>query len=449
MSVFRQSLITATVLFLSACSSNPEYLQVSDTGIKAPEEGLPFEDYVSDSKAKIQQVLESKQSPSHFQSPPGGYTFAQAAEFRAPFQIPTDSGELCEGKGAGKGFLLIHGLTDSPYLMRSMGNSVHRAYPCALVRAILLPGHGTIPGDSIDRTNMTYENWLQATSYGITSLDDVKGIEDVYVVTFSTGAPLLINYLYGETPHAADKVRGAVFLSAAIKASTSYARLARLASYVMTWGEKTNEQDAVRYESFSLHAGAEFYSLTKYLDDDQYRFTLPLFVAISADDTTVDPEAALTYFCEAESETKHLIWYESPESKARSDKLIAGTGDCQRHIERRSPADVPDIPSYYKSFAHTALSVSPDDKHYGAKGSPTSSVYSQCKHDFDFDEPDKQAFRECVNAEPPDFLMGEGTAALKELAQSAGLKWRRGTFNPDYAHMEAKIFQFLNMIEGQ
>ena len=104
---------------------------------------------------------------------------------------------------------------------------------------------------------------------------------------------------------------------------------------------------------------------------------------------------------------------------------------------------------HWTPFAHTALSVSPDDKHYGAKGSPTKSVYSQCKHYFDFDEPDKQAFRDCVNAEPPAFLMGEGTAALKEQSKSAGLPWRRGTFNPDYAHMEAKLFQFLNMIEGQ
>src|SRR5262245_17733449 len=60
------------------------------------------------------------------------------------------------------GVLLIHGLFDSPYSMLNLAN-YFRANNY-LVRAILLPGHGTVPGDLL---RISYQEWLRAVEFGI------------------------------------------------------------------------------------------------------------------------------------------------------------------------------------------------------------------------------------------------------------------------------------------
>ena len=83
------------------------------------------------------------------------------------------------------GALLIHGLLDSPFIMKDAG--LHLQSQGLLVRSILLPGHGTVPGSLL---NVKYEDWLQAVRYGIASL--AKDVEHIFLVGFSTGASLSI-----------------------------------------------------------------------------------------------------------------------------------------------------------------------------------------------------------------------------------------------------------------
>ena len=59
-------------------------------------------------------------------------------------------------KGETKGLLLSHGLSDSPYGMRSVAQRLSEN--CVHVRVILLPGHGTRAEDLID---VTREDWRQ------------------------------------------------------------------------------------------------------------------------------------------------------------------------------------------------------------------------------------------------------------------------------------------------
>src|ERR671912_745150 len=55
------------------------------------------------------------------------------------------------------GALLVHGLTDAPYSLRSIGEDLRaRGYYVVVLR---VPGHGTVPAGLID---VTWEDWLAA-----------------------------------------------------------------------------------------------------------------------------------------------------------------------------------------------------------------------------------------------------------------------------------------------
>src|SRR5262249_26865700 len=105
-------------------------------------------------------------------------------DMRSPFELmPTCSDEAATPLP--RGVLLIHGLTDSPFLVRDIAESLRRQ--CLLVRAILLPGHGTVPGDLLE---VRYEDWVEAARYG---LESFRGqVTDLYLGGFSTGGTLAI-----------------------------------------------------------------------------------------------------------------------------------------------------------------------------------------------------------------------------------------------------------------
>lgn len=440
--------ILAAVLFSSvSCGSVPDtaYLEKSGHALNPPDKQLSFDDYVAQSKADIRAAMQGRLDPKVFQ---GDYKdkLEKSVEMRAPYSIDINSA-LCPGVigGEDKGFLLIHGLTDSPYLMKGLAKSLRKAYSCSTIRAIVLPGHSTIPGDSNhsadwDDSNdddlMTHDKWLESTKYGIDSFNSLEQVESLYVLTFSTGAPLLINHL---SKYKEEKLKGAVLISAAIKAKSRAAFLAPVAQYVRPWDKVYPEEDAVRYETFSTHAAAEFYWLTKDLLDDEYQFELPLYIVISADDDTVSAEAALKYFCAAKTDNKKMLWYQYGESEDPLDSFKLGRGECGDDIITREVGkDGFILPDYYKSFSHTSLSVPEDDKHYGKDG-----AYRQCK-DY-FEAGDLTKFAKCKDATNTNYVIGEITDKFKKA--NKGKSIRRGVYNPDYPFMEKQILEFIESVE--
>lgn len=441
-SIIRLSFLVVISLTIISCGSAP-YLEKSGHALIPPAEmNQSFDDYVAYNTAEIRAAMLGRQDPLVFQ---GNYSLEDAVSMRAPYSIPVDP-SVCPGGTGGedKGFLLIHGLTDSPYLMKGLANSMRNAYPCSTIRAIVLPGHSTIPGDSNhssdwDDSNdgqlMTYKKWLKSTNYGIRSFDKEENVKSLYVLTFSTGAPLLIQHL---SKHKEEKLKGAVLISAAIKAKSKAAFLAPIAQYIVPWSTVYPEEDAVRYETFSTHAAAEFYKLTKDLLKDEYRFKLPLFIAISADDNTVSAQAALRYFCAAESDNKQMLWYQYANSERPLKSYRLASGPCGEDIVAREIGKNGfELPSYYKSFSHTSLSVPESDPHYG-KG----RAYRQCKDYFKEDK--RKQFEECKDPNEDNYVVGETTERLYK--ENKGKLVRRGVYNPDYPFMEQQIIEFVESI---
>jgi hypothetical protein len=72
---------------------------------------------------------------------------ADVIEGRAPFELLPERRRCPRGADGrhAKAALLLHDLGGTPYAMRDLGRAL--VEHCYLVRAILLPGHGTVPGD--------------------------------------------------------------------------------------------------------------------------------------------------------------------------------------------------------------------------------------------------------------------------------------------------------------
>ena len=418
-----------SVLLLSCGATDPTLLPTGRPASVPINLNQPFSTYVAEARKNIATVVEHRFQTG--ESPYlGGYSVEQVANMRGPFQLPESDEDICSDKkrGGGKGFLLIHGLTDSPYLMRSIGESLHRAYPCAVVRAVLLPGHGTVAGDTL---TMSHEEWMAITDYGVHSFQQMEDITDLYLIGFSTGTSLAIKYMHDG--NATEKIHGLVLLSAALKANTRFAGLASIVQHFKTWSAVYEERDAARYESFSMHAGAEFYELTKDLMNGEYDIHIPVLMAVSGDDGTIDAEVAQEFFCEnVHNKRKVLLWYESrfPEKNVTplcEDVVKVAIGNHQKEYQGELYR--------FANYSHVALPVSPSDPHYGVNGR-----YRNCKWYAE----DTDAFNRCQQGSAKT-IFGEGDmssdAAGEELHYDY---WRRGTFNPDYERLARSIICFVD-----
>uniref|UniRef100_UPI0040579F3D alpha/beta hydrolase n=1 Tax=Candidatus Electrothrix sp. TaxID=2170559 RepID=UPI0040579F3D len=422
---------------ISACANRDPLYTPTGRAAFVPEQDTPFSEYIQDSRENIEQILDKVRPDNGERKYLGGYTNAQAASMRSPFQLPANKKERCNegGKGAGKGFLLIHGLIDSPYLLSNIRDSLHRQYPCALIRAVLLPGDGTVVGDSLE---MDHKEFRRIVEYGVKGFQEDAQIEELYLVGFSAGTTLAIDYMKNHPSAAqrlrADKITGLILLSPSIKAKSPFAFLASFISLFKDWESRFDEEDAVRYESFSYNAGAVFYALTRDMMDPEYALKVPVLMAVTADDTTVDAEAARRFFCSSDAaQQRVLIWYQSIDPAVNN--RIAQAADLQCDTILEIPLE--EMKEEFKTvnISHLSIPIRPEDPHYGLHGR-----YRHCRK-YAASPADLAACRD----EEEDNLFGENN--VEELPADLKPQYRtlrRSTFNPFYEQLEAMLFCFTD-----
>ena len=88
------------------------------------------------------------------------------------------------------GALLLHGLTDSPYSLRRIGELLYaRGF---YVLGLRLPGHGTVPGAL---TQVCWEDWVAASRIGARHVRERIGTERPLVIAgYSNGGGLAVKY---------------------------------------------------------------------------------------------------------------------------------------------------------------------------------------------------------------------------------------------------------------
>ena len=162
--------------------------------------------------------------------------------------------------------LLLHGLTDSPYSMRSIGE--HLAARGLKVVGLRLPGHGTAPSGLL---YFEVEDMQAAVRMAMRDLRRQMGPDrPIYIVGYSNGAALGVDYAVSAVEGADQPMpAGLVLMSPAIGISR-LAVVARLRTGISSvpglgraaWQEIVTEFDPYKYSSFSFHAAGETQRLT-------------------------------------------------------------------------------------------------------------------------------------------------------------------------------------------
>jgi alpha-beta hydrolase superfamily lysophospholipase len=307
--------------------------------------------------------------------------------------------------------LLLHGLTDSPYSLRAIGE--HLAARGHEVVGLRLPGHGTAPSGLL---TFQIEDMQAAVRLAARDLAgrDPPG-RPFFIVGYSNGAALALDYAVeaiegGALPRPA----GLVLISPAIAVS-KLAVVGRFKTGLSSlpgferaaWENITLEYDPYKYNSFTLHAGGETFRLTRRLARRLARLAggrpiqdfPPLLVFLSTVDSTVKAEAVTATLLDRLAPDGHeLVLFDinrysgirellvedpgrlTAELGGRSTRGYAlsvisnASGTGLQVVERRAPAGSVDWstrpigiawPPHVFSLSHVALPFPPDDPLYG------------------------------------------------------------------------------------
>jgi len=406
------------VLFLRVPSRIARY-NPSDYAAYLPDTSDSFEFYISENQKRIRAALNEYSYSGDARSWGSIYSLDEVLQMRSPYQILPDSENCPAGASLDKkGFLLVHGLSDSPYLLRGVAESLGELYPCALLRGVLSAGHGTIPGDLLE---VRLDQWAHVFEYGLSSL--AKEVDELVVVAYSNGSALALNYL--DTHRDEDLIDALVFLSPALKTADERARWTPYLRYIYKWIVQGEDSDPVKYESFPTNAAAEFYKLTQTVLSPKFQpLNTPALFIVSRDDTTIDYKASTKFFCEnLNLQESTLILLNSQFGAESSDK------ECDAIQSRTLGSDSDRVISY----SHIALSISPENIHYGINGNkPVCGAHDGF--------PDR--LRRCLNDNDSSVYAENNYMDADGLFQ--GKIVRRTSFNPSYDEMIADIQCFLD-----
>lgn len=258
------------------------------------------------------------------------------------------------------GILLIHGLMSSPMGMSSLYDYFSKKN--YLVRSLLLPGHGTRPGDLLD---VTYQDWLESCRFAIRTLREE--VEHVTVVAFSAGSSLALYLSLTE-----QSIDSLVLLAPAISlkhplspyyAKTLYS-LRKLSSR-MNWPVLKKEDDYAKYQSIPINAIYQITRLMKKIARINASLEIPLYLVSTPEDETISHQKALNFFLKQKNPLNRGIIY------TKNLKLeVPSSLKCR-------------MSTYYNEkildFSHIALAVSSEHPHYGKKGDFTEFSHYQNK----------------------------------------------------------------------
>ena len=164
------------------------------------------------------------------------------------------------------GALLVHGLTDSPYSMRSVADVLRAQGIYSL--ALRMPGHGTVPSGLV---TATWNDWLAAVRMGVRHVrSKLPEGAPLILVGYSNGGALSLKYTFDAIEGNGDPVPSKLILLSPMIGVSPAAGLAWWISLLGTvpYFEKANwldvlpEYNPFKYNSFAANAGFQSGAMT-------------------------------------------------------------------------------------------------------------------------------------------------------------------------------------------
>ena len=369
---------------------------------------LPFADYVALNRSMIAQAHSGKSASE----------LGKTVDGNSPFELKPAAGYPAgHEKTYRRGVLLTHGLTDSPYFMRNLGAFFQENG--FRVLAILLPGHGTQPGDLLE---ISWLEWAKAVAYGTDQL--AAEVDEVYLAGYSAGSALSVYQSLHD-----HRVRGLFLFSPALRISprAAWASWHKVYSWLIPsakWISIKPDKDIYKYESFPKNAAAQMRALTQAVSSQlqSHEISIPVFAATSQDDTTAIVAATLEFMAQAHHPSSKLVLYTTDTEKFPPNfpieklELVNSVFPAQKIL----------------SAAHTSVVLPEDDPHYGMTGDYSNSVHYY---------PTDMAKYNACNDGPTKVLQGEITVDNLKLGTL-----RRLMINPNFAALKISLKQFIDTL---
>ena len=309
------------------------------------------------------------------------------------------------------GVLLLHGMSDSPYSLRALGETLSQhGY---WVIGLRLPGHGTAPSGFV---STRWEEMAAAVRLGMAHLATKVGPERVHMVGYSTGAPLALDFaldaLEGNaTPAPASLVliSPAIGITRAAALTKWLGKLAILPGLEkLAWTSILPEFDPYKYNSFTANAGEQVHRLTRSVanavearaESGPIENFPPTLVFLSAVDATVTTDAVVDNLLEHLAPQRHkLVLFDINRRSIKKSVLVSDPGPLtarlmadgtlpfsltlvtnenaksntvvirrKESLSAQVSTDAPGLawPRGVISLSHIALPIPPEDPIYGA-----------------------------------------------------------------------------------
>ena len=164
------------------------------------------------------------------------------------------------------GVLLLHGMSDSPYSLRTLGKTLnHHNY---WVIGLRLPGHGTAP------SGLKYVKWEDMAAAVRLCMDHLSaklGQKPIHILGYSNGAPLAINYSLDALDGKSSPLPASLVLISPAIGVHPVAGLAGMKDGLsripglgtLAWLSVEPEFDPYKYNSFATNAGAQVHRVTR------------------------------------------------------------------------------------------------------------------------------------------------------------------------------------------
>lgn len=395
-------LLTASMI--SACTSKSALYTPSPDSLSATDFDS-FEQY----RGQVREHLERNLVPVE------GFPRAQQISWNLPFREP--AANHCP-RDSTTGLLLVHGLSDSPFVFRDLARSL--ANRCVEVRTLLLQGHGTRPGDMIT-TNA--EVWRQQVSDHFSAL--AKDVDRAFIGGFSLGGALATEYaLASQGP----QPEGLVALAPAwqLNGLRNYLWLAGIARVFADFVEEEPELNPVKYESVTLNAAVQIGNVLKRTQaaiDRARAADLPLYLVATEADSVINLDYLVQRFRQdfVHPGSRLLVFGDT-----RSPWPIAKQDD---RVQVRN-SYLPE--SNILEMSHQSLAIAPDNELYGL-GAPLQRCL----------EPNGLSLNACRQLPEADLWYSAWHDGAHSVATS------RLTYNPWYEQMVSDLGDFLGAPESR
>lgn len=385
-------------------------------------------------------------------------------DWNRTFELAQENDEPCCG------VLLLHGMSDSPYSLRAIGERLHREG--AHVVGLRLPGHGTAPSGLL---GVHRKDMLAAVELAMRHLRETVGDRPIHLVGYSNGGALAVRYALDRLEDEDDSlpgVDGIVLISPAIGVS----RMAGLAVWQgrighwlgidkLEWNSIAAEYDPYKYNSFAINAGDQVYRLTseigKRLDrlagSGRLESFPPVLAFQSAVDATVSTPALIAgLFSKLPGDRHGLVLFDlnrtgQIEALLAKDPKQELTGLV---LSAAQPFDLTVLANRSETSPDLELRHYPTDRSGRYDSDPSLAwppgIYSLSHVSLPF-PPDDPLYGNGSGRDPEADYFHIGNAALRgekgvfrvPAADQLRLRW-----NPFYGWLEDRIAGFVGKVNG-